>query len=481
MLSGTTGCNEYSAAYAATLTGMKINPPASTGNASCAPGLSSQEELYFLALNNVTTYRILGETLVMPYDDGKQALVFHATQLAVAERPPLSELDGSYWYLWSIDDQPVLNGTTITAQLSVNPDGSGGQMNGSAGCNTYNAAFGQGLGIQTTFTSRQSCAQPQGVMAQETSYMDVLSRGFGYWQSGSQLIINSGAGVLTYQTTPPASSGDQTHLLVDRNWFLVSFNTNMSSPGTQEPFARFNSDGTVTGFTGCNQFNGRYATNLSQLTFSEIASTMTACTSTALQNQETAILTMMGSPQSYQVFNTSLQISGTTGVFNYSLTPLSRPEEAAIPVAIINAPVEARVNTPVTFDGSSSTSDLPLVRFSWDFGDGGRSTGAIVQHVYSQPGQYRVLLSVFDQANQGNTGSHNITIVVPAQPTPTPEPERPTVMPPTAVPPTAVPPTAVPPTVAPPSEKTPTVVPPTVVPPTAVPANRSTAHRSAAY
>jgi len=87
VLSGTTGCNEYSAAYAATLTGMKINLPVSTDSATCAPGLSSQEELYFLALNDVTTYRILGETLVMPYDDGKQALVFHGTQLAVAERP----------------------------------------------------------------------------------------------------------------------------------------------------------------------------------------------------------------------------------------------------------------------------------------------------------------------------------------------------------------------------------------------------------
>ncbi len=59
VLTGTTGCNEYTAAFAASVDEIKINPPVSTGKTSCAPGLSEQEQLYFLALNNATTYRII--------------------------------------------------------------------------------------------------------------------------------------------------------------------------------------------------------------------------------------------------------------------------------------------------------------------------------------------------------------------------------------------------------------------------------------
>jgi PKD repeat protein len=228
--------------------------------------------------------------------------------------------------------------------------------------------------------------------------------------------------------------------------------------------------------------NGSYATNLTQLTFSQVATTQAACTSQALQTQEQALLAMMAVPQTYQVFDTSMQISGTTGVFNFSITPLTRPDEVAIPVAIIKAPADARVNTPVTFDGSQSTSELPLVRYSWDFGDGGRATGAVVQHVYRQTGTFRVLLSVFDQANQGNTGSTQITIW--QEVTPTAQPTKPVPPTGTPVPPeptrTVEPTKPVEPTPLPtntPAPDQPTAVPPTEVPteaPTAVPTEEPT-------
>jgi heat shock protein HslJ len=62
ILNGTTGCNEYTTAFTASLDEMKVNMPVSTNNTSCAPGLSDQEQLYFLALNNATTYHISGNT-----------------------------------------------------------------------------------------------------------------------------------------------------------------------------------------------------------------------------------------------------------------------------------------------------------------------------------------------------------------------------------------------------------------------------------
>lgn len=468
IVQGTTGCNEYSAVFAASVNGIKINAPASTGTRSCPPGLNRQEQQYFLALNDATLYTILGDTLILPYDEGKQALVFQATQLEIAERPPLSDLNGSFWYLWSINDQPVLPGATITAALSVNPDGTSGQMDGSAGCNTYQADFGAEMAVQATVTSALSCGTPAGVMTQEQSYLDVLQRSYGYWQTGDQLIINSGTGALTYRTSQPPAANDQTHLLVNQTWFLISAGVNFSQPGDREPSTRFNTDGTLNGYTGCNDFTGQYTTAPGQITISAIANTLTACPNTALQTQEQSMLALLGSAQTYRIVDITLQIVSPQGVLNYSLTPLSRPEEAIPPTPVIQSPATAPVNTSVTFDASASTGQVPIVRYSWEFGDGNRRTGTVVQNVYTAPGDYRVVMTAIDQRNLQSTTTTNITILAPNEPTPQPTPppqptDAPQATPPpqaTQAPqPTAVPPTAVPPTPEPPIE--PPSVPPT--------------------
>ena len=256
VLNGTTGCNEYTTSFAASVDEIKINQPVSTKNTSCVPGLTDQEQLYYLALNSATTYRISGNTLTIPYDNGKQALVFEGTQLESAVRPPMSTLNGTTWYLWYMNNTPIISGTSIYAQFVINADGASGTMNGSAGCNSYVATFGNDMGVQTTLNATQRCNQPAGIMEQEGTYINMLSRAYGYWLTGDQLILNTGQGVLTYRTTQAPASYDQTHLLVGKTWYLVSYNQTYSSAGTQEPYTMFNADGTLTGYTGCNSFQG---------------------------------------------------------------------------------------------------------------------------------------------------------------------------------------------------------------------------------
>ncbi len=109
------------------------------------------------------------------------------------------------------------------------------------------------------------------------------------------------------------------------------------------------------------------------------------------------MLAILGSAQTFRVSGSNLQIVGGSGNLSYSLSPLNRPEEVAPPNAVIVAPSQARVNQTVTFDGSRSTSGAPLIQWRWDFGDGGRGSGPVVQHVYRNPGDYRVQMSVNDQ------------------------------------------------------------------------------------
>jgi heat shock protein HslJ len=446
VLVGTTGCNEYSTAFAATLDEMKINTPASTQNKSCVPGLSDQEALYYLALNSATSYRISGNTLVIPYDEGKQSLVFEGTQLETATRPPMSSLNGTTWYLWYINNAPLVPGTSIYAQFAINQDGASGTMNGSAGCNTYYATFGQDLGVQTTLEANQACSTPAGIMEQESAYVSMLSRAYGYWVTGDQLILNTGLGVLTYRSTQPTESYDQTHLLVGQTWYLVSYKETYSEAGAQEPYTIFNTDGTLAGYTGCNTFSGVYSTNVQQITITNLNSTLEACPNTVLQDQENAMNEILSTALGYQVVDTSMQIISDRGVLNYSLTPYNRPEEVVPLEAVIIMPTEANVGQVVSFNGDESHGPLPVTTFTWDFGDGTQGSGPFVDHVYSMPGAYTVQLVVKDQAGSKDDAMNVISIYAPTQPTPTPtqtpQPSQPTPTPAPTQPPAPIAPQA---------------------------------------
>jgi heat shock protein HslJ len=467
VLNGTTGCNEYTAAFAASIDEIKINVPVSTQNKSCAPGLSDQEQLYFLALNDAVSFTISGNVLTIPYDSGKQALVFEGTQLTEAQRPALSDLNSTTWFLWYVDNTPILSGTTIYAQFVINADGASGTISGSAGCNTYVASFGDNLGVQTSLNATQTCNTPRGVMDQEKAYIGALSRAYGYWQTGDQLVLNTGQGVLTYHTTQPASSFDQTHLLVEKTWYLAAYNATYSTAGAQEPYTLFKTDGTLAGYTGCNTYQGTYTTNIQAITITNLNSGAEACPNSTLTAQESAMLGILTSAKSYQVAESVMQIISDQGVLYYSLTPLNRPEEIVPPTAVIMAPDKVPVNQVVTFDATESYSQVEIIYYEWNFGDGTTGAGQIVDHVYTSPGAFNAVLTITDERGDQATATMTITVIASATPTPTPtQPPQPTAQPTSTSAPSQPTPTTAP-TQPPQPTATPAPTQPPQIPPTA--------------
>jgi hypothetical protein len=85
----------------------------------------------------------------------------------------------------------------------------------------------------------------------------------------------------------------------------------------------------------------------------------------------------------------------------------------SLPVDMINVSEEIFVNQSVVFDalGIFHPYDVNL-SYSWDFGDGMTGNGINPVHVYSLPGQYKVLLMVTD--DMGNTDSKQIMVTVTA-------------------------------------------------------------------
>ena len=88
------------------------------------------------------------------------------------------------------------------------------------------------------------------------------------------------------------------------------------------------------------------------------------------------------------------------------------------PQAKILAPFEGYVGQEISFDGSQSSdpNDDPLY-FYWDFGDGNKSTDKKPTHIYQNPGEYLVTLTV-DDGMASSTATTTIKIFSPPAPPP---------------------------------------------------------------
>jgi heat shock protein HslJ len=415
---GTTGCNEYNATFAASLDEIKINLPSKTTNEDCPWGAGDfeVEQQYFLGLNSAHSYTILGNELFIT--DGSQLFVYRATELPVEEGVDLTALDGTFWYLVSLDAQALIPGTEITAGFSANEGGQTGEIFGSAGCNNYNAAIGENFSIGPAATTRKACQFPPGVMEQEQAYLAFLQEATSYSIAGEQLLINTASGVLTYSANQPEPSLDQTAELQGRTWYLVSYG-NLAPVQFAEPTAIFDTSGTVSGVTGCNDYNGPYTTEPGNvLSVGSLATTRSACTTDALAQQEQTYTAMLQSAVNYLIVEGQLNIiTADESVMNFTTTP---PAGATGPTAVINAPSSAGVGEVVVFDGSSSQAgSAAIVSYEWNLGDGTDASGPVVQYAYSGPGSFNVSLTVVDGLGQSNTATSQIAISAVADQPPT--------------------------------------------------------------
>ena len=88
----------------------------------------------------------------------------------------------------------VLPGTALTLVF-----GSDGKLSGTAGCNTYQAAFeasGGALRIDTPATTRMICPQPEGRMAQEAQFLAALASAVSSRREGDRLELRTASGAL---------------------------------------------------------------------------------------------------------------------------------------------------------------------------------------------------------------------------------------------------------------------------------------------
>jgi heat shock protein HslJ len=207
-LSGHTGCRGYVALYEADGGDLRVSFLAMLGPVCPEGALQDQDDAYIALLGESAHYRPgEGELEILTIRD--EALAFEPLP-----RETGAPMEGSTWSLLAFVDPssaegrpaplplPVdlLAGSEITLALED------GTARGSAGCNTYQAAYGlettsiafQGL----TYTER-ACLTPEGVMAQEGRYLDLLGDVVAHHAFGRQLWLEADDGrALVFSAKP---------------------------------------------------------------------------------------------------------------------------------------------------------------------------------------------------------------------------------------------------------------------------------------
>ena len=193
-VSGSDGCNEFSGAYEADGSTLRLGPLASTQRA-CAGAAQEVAEKVAPTLDRVRSYDARSDTLVLEDGSGEPLLRYRASTPGVA----------GAWEATSVlyDDaiRGVLAGTTPTADF-----GDDGKLTGSGGCNTFSGSYevdGAALRIGRPASTRRACREPEGVDAQERGYLAALQSVVRFEQAGPKLTLFNAKGQMAVTLARP--------------------------------------------------------------------------------------------------------------------------------------------------------------------------------------------------------------------------------------------------------------------------------------
>ncbi len=188
-VSGSSGCNNYTAAFESDGSNITINmSPAAMTLMACAEPIMAQESAYLEALGAATTYAISEDQLSL-YDTGGNAV---ATFSAVSQG-----LAGTSWEVIAYNNGKggvvsVIIGSEITAEF-----GETGELTGSGGCNNYFGAYetnGENISMGPFGTTRKACPEPEGIMEQESQYLAALETAATYKIDGLSMNMRTAEG-----------------------------------------------------------------------------------------------------------------------------------------------------------------------------------------------------------------------------------------------------------------------------------------------
>jgi len=189
-VSGHDGCNAFSGSVTVKDSTIRIDDKLVGTMASCPDAVEARARTYRASLLKANRYQVHDTTL---------KLIDAAGKILITLVPTSQSLAGSSWQAISFNNGKqalvsLIIGTKISARF-----GEDGRVTGHAGCNAYFAAYqviGQTIVIQVPGATRRACAEPPGVMEQETLYLQTLATATQYRMSRTRLELRNTQGSL---------------------------------------------------------------------------------------------------------------------------------------------------------------------------------------------------------------------------------------------------------------------------------------------
>lgn len=201
-LGGSDGCNRYRGRFSENGSALHIPDNMMSTRMACPEPVMSYASAYASALGQTASFSIDGNRLSLRNSAGEEVVLFEADSGSLA---------GTSWQVIAYKNGrqavvSVLGGTHITANFTED-----GRVTGSAGCNQYFAAYqtaDASVTIGRPASTRRLCVDPEGVMDQETRFLEALGSVATYRREGDTLTLRDADGALaaTLVRDPPAPS-----------------------------------------------------------------------------------------------------------------------------------------------------------------------------------------------------------------------------------------------------------------------------------
>ena len=225
-----------------------------------------------------------------------------------AEIADILSLSATAWQVVTLggpgNELPLIEGSTPTLNFFVE------RYAGFSGCNYYLAAYsidGNSISLLGPTQTILQCAEPEGVMEQEATFIGILQNATEFDLEGETLTL------FTVGEQPLATFTRAENLpLEGTTWqlkfYVVDEEITPIIEGS-EVTAIFEGDA-VSGSGGCNNYNGTVAVDGSNLTVSGVASTMMACNEPAgVMDQEAAFLSQLENAASFELGGSTLIVA----------------------------------------------------------------------------------------------------------------------------------------------------------------------------
>ena len=228
---------------------------------------------------------------------------------------PATELAGTNWVLSSavIDDEDV-----ASAGVAALDFGTDGTLSGTTGCNNFSGTYeqdGDDLSIELGPTTLAACTDA-ALTAQEQAILEGLPEVESFRATPQlELLDGDDDTLLIYD---PDTAG-----LEGTSWTATGVNNGSaveSNQLTEMISAEFRSGGVITGNSGCNEYNGSYATSGTDgLSITDVAGTLKACDD-ATMTLEGQYLAALGNTATYQLSGGTLTLLDSSGAIQATFT-----------------------------------------------------------------------------------------------------------------------------------------------------------------